>query len=448
VLLDETQSSAQVPVYVQALAELLDLQGVIPDAESDTESDANLPVPASPRLLLIGNLPQLGAALKQIPQAAELGWQMSTTLEEGAMWLKTHTPELVIVEVDAANSVERALPLLAKLADRTPAIPSIVMIDRDALYDRVQIATAGVQGVLAKPVTAAALWETAHQILQRSRAQMVNLLAVDDDPMLLDALRPMLEPWGMRVTPLSDPARFWHVLNATHPDLLILDVEMPAFNGIELCQAVRTDPQWQDLPIVFLTAHRDAETVQQVFAAGADDYVSKPILGAELLTRITNRLERTHLLQTLSSRDSKTGLSNQPQSQRELEHLLQQAAIDRTPAALVLLTLVDAHALNVRYGHSAGNQVLKHWGDSLRATFRGDEVLGYWDYGEFVLGIPRLSQSDVRDRLSPLLTRLRKQIFTSATGDRFQVNYRIGIAEYPSQGQTVQSLYQAASQGG
>ncbi|HEY9644628.1 MAG TPA: response regulator, partial [Coleofasciculaceae cyanobacterium] len=98
-------------------------------------------------------------------------------------------------------------------------------------------------------------------------------------------------PWGLQVTPLLDPNRFWEVLTHTSPDLLILDVEMPGFNGIELCQVVRNDPHWGNLPILFLTAHQDVETLVQAFAAGGDDYIRKPILEPELIARVLNRLE-------------------------------------------------------------------------------------------------------------------------------------------------------------
>ncbi len=59
---------------------------------------------------------------------------------------------------------------------------------------------------------------------------------------------------------------------------------------------VRNDPRWSELPVLFLSAHRDMETVTRVFTAGADDYVSKPVLGPELIARVLNRLERTHIL--------------------------------------------------------------------------------------------------------------------------------------------------------
>lgn len=68
---------------------------------------------------------------------------------------------------------------------------------------------------------------------------------------------------------------------------------LSGINGIDLCQVVRNDPYWNQLPVLFLSFHKDAKTLNRVFAAGADDYVSKPILEPELITRIMNRLERT-----------------------------------------------------------------------------------------------------------------------------------------------------------
>ena len=82
---------------------------------------------------------------------------------------------------------------------------------------------------------------------------------------------------------LEDPLRFWDVLEETSPDLVMLDVEMPHVSGIELCRVVRNDPRWAGMPVLFLTAYTDRDVVRRVFAAGADDYVSKPIVGPELV---------------------------------------------------------------------------------------------------------------------------------------------------------------------
>ena len=70
---------------------------------------------------------------------------------------------------------------------------------------------------------------------------------------------------------------------------------MSAISGMELCQVVRNDLVWARLPILFLTDRTDAKIREQVFAVGGDDYVSKPIVGPELLTRILNRLTNKYL---------------------------------------------------------------------------------------------------------------------------------------------------------
>jgi DNA-binding response OmpR family regulator/HPt (histidine-containing phosphotransfer) domain-containing protein len=119
-----------------------------------------------------------------------------------------------------------------------------------------------------------------------------KVMVVDDDPQILAVLTKVLEPLGLQVNTLENPQRLWEVLEATAPNLLILDIEMPFLNGIDLCQMIRNDSRWGDIPILFLTAHANPQTQHRVFAAGADDYVAKPIVQAELITRVLNRLER------------------------------------------------------------------------------------------------------------------------------------------------------------
>ncbi|MEH1919899.1 response regulator [Nostoc sp.] len=139
--------------------------------------------------------------------------------------------------------------------------------------------------------------ETVTQPLQNDSYPETKILVVDDDPQIQALLQTLLSPWGLKAIALEDPRHFWETLEVVTPDMLILDVELPYTNGIELCQLVRNEPRWSELPILFLTMHSDAEMVNQVFSVGADDFVSKPIVGPELVTRIVNRLERMKLRQ-------------------------------------------------------------------------------------------------------------------------------------------------------
>lgn len=430
---------------VQALDNLLNLPALqIPEPQvSERQAE---PSPETTRLLLIALDRALGKELQALTRSQGIGWKQVETLALAKSWLQSHLPSLVVLSVDQVAQRDESLMLIKDLSARTPSVPVLVLAASDGLLDRVTVARAGGQGFLVRPVTAVQVWAGANQLMQRNRSLSVNVLVVDDDPIFLAALPPMLEPWGIRVTGLENSRHFWETLRSTSPDLLILDVDMPQFNGIELCQAVRIDPNWQGLPILFLTGHRDRATIQQVFAAGADDYIVKPVVEPELLTRITNRLDRTRLLQTLAHKDPLTGLANQPQSHRDLEYLLLQAATMHRPVCLALFSIMQLHQINLQYGHTMGNQLLQQWGRKFQAAFRGSEPVGYWGNGEFVVGLPGLTKTEASDRLSELLMTLRQQVFTVPDGSHLQAIVRFGLAEYPTDGMTLQSLYQAANQ--
>ncbi|CAN1209600.1 Response regulator [Tumidithrix helvetica PCC 7403] len=119
-----------------------------------------------------------------------------------------------------------------------------------------------------------------------------KVMIVDDDIEYLRSLPQLLEPWGFSVTTLADPLEFWPVIQAMSPDVLVLDINMPHINGIELCQALRSNLTWRRLPVLFLSVMTDANTQNLAFSAGADDYLCKPVVGKDLANRILNRLQR------------------------------------------------------------------------------------------------------------------------------------------------------------
>lgn len=123
-----------------------------------------------------------------------------------------------------------------------------------------------------------------------------KILALDDDPQVLQILKVLLEPFKIQINCLDQPEAFWDVLRKVAPDLLILDINMPLMNGIELCRSVRQNPEWNWLPILFLSTDASSSSIQQAFSAGADDYVTKPINKSTLTSRIFNRFQRVHAL--------------------------------------------------------------------------------------------------------------------------------------------------------
>ena len=394
------------------------------------------------KLLLISDDSKLSSELQKSGQSPELNWHRVDNLDTAKVWLSQNSPYLVAIDLETVNKQE-CLILIGELAARTPAIPTLVIAATDNFSDRLNIVRAGASSVLTKPVTPTLIWQTTNQLLTRQQSAIASILVVDDDVVFLATLRSILEPWGIRVTTLENPLDFWQILPTINPDLLILDVEMPEINGIELCQTLRSDPNWQELPTLFLTARQDAKTIQEIFEVGGDDYISKPVVGAELIARINNRLDRSRLLKNLATKDNLTGLKNRLQSSRELESYLQQAQTNQEPFSLAVLKMSELTQINFKYGHQTGDRILQKWGQVIQAAFRNQEVSSYWGNSDFIIGIPNISKAEATEQLTEVLTILRKQIFTSPQGDRFQVKCHCAIAEFPNDGKTLHSLYQS-----
>ena len=217
--------------------------------------------------------------------------QAAANPEAARKLISLQKPDAVILEITDDNNVE-GLNLLAELNCHTPNIPVLVLTTEDDLHYRVRIARLGGQAFLQKPANTVLVLEIIHNLLQPKSKAKNRILIVDDDSQVLDILSNFLGQEGFEVSTLDNPLIFWETLEAIDPNLLVLDVGMPFLSGIELCQVVRNDPRYSGLLILFISACTDAETMQRVFAAGADDYLRKPIVGSELLTRIYHRLER------------------------------------------------------------------------------------------------------------------------------------------------------------
>lgn len=256
-----------------------------------------------PLLLVVDGDRALASTLAQEAQGWGLRSQIATCLSTARQSIELETPQIILLDLGVSKMTEDSLKFLAELTHRTPPIPVLVFTERDGITSRIQVARLGGSTFLQKPMNPAQAIEIVTQVLHRGDPPDARVMVVDDDPKILEILRRLLEPWGLKVTTLDDPRRFWETLAAVSPDILVIDVKMPHISGIELCQIVRNDARWGGLPIVCLTDRNDTTIVERVFAVGADDFASKPVVGPELVARILNRLERFRLLQRWSKAD-------------------------------------------------------------------------------------------------------------------------------------------------
>lgn len=399
-----------------------------------------------PFLLVVDDDRELAERLAMEASGRRFRAEVAPGIPQARRVVARQRPDIVLLDLSFQDEVDAGLDFLAELSGREPPIPAVVLTGRGAFADRVEVARRGGRGYLQKPVPPGRAVDAVLQALRERTHAETRLLAVDDDPAVLAAVRALLEPRGIQVATLDDPLRFWEALEETAPDVLVLDVDMPHLSGLELCRVVRNEPRWNGIPILFLTSRVDADTVQRVFAAGADDYVAKPFVGPELVTRLTNRLDRVQLHRNLAETDPLTGLANRRKSEEVVQHFLHLAARNRQPLSLAVLDLDHFKAVNDRFGHAAGDEVLQRVARILNRSFRAEDVVARWGGEEFVVGMFGMEKRDAVQRLNHVLAVVREERFDGPGREPFTVTFSAGVATFPADGNELPALYRAADQ--
>ncbi len=119
-----------------------------------------------------------------------------------------------------------------------------------------------------------------------------SILIVDDTPANLYLLEDIVAAAGYEVRTLPTSVLVMRSLAHALPDLILLDIKMPGWDGFDLCQQLKADTRTRDIPIVFISALAEPQDKARAFALGGVDYIAKPFVAEEVLARVATHLQR------------------------------------------------------------------------------------------------------------------------------------------------------------
>jgi diguanylate cyclase (GGDEF)-like protein len=325
------------------------------------------------QIMMLNPEPELADAMQQMALTRQWQVDLAPTLTGLMDAIHQKGADGVLLALDPAGPETARLAPLRELKAHYPNLPVLVLASHDSLEERVQVVRLKGDCYLTTPATVEQILASFDQILFKAQPSKSQVMVVDNDLVTLSTIDELLTPWGLHVIGVDDPRQFWDKLRETQPDLLLLAIDMPMFSGIELCQVVRQDPQYGNLPILMIAAHADTVTIHQVFEVGGDDLIGKPIVGPELVTRVLSRIERSRLRQQLEQmrqrqivywgQQDKTDFLTQVANSRHFDAFLQQQwqrhCRDQAPISLILCTPDNFTAYQQTYGLQASHQLLR-----------------------------------------------------------------------------------------
>ncbi len=248
-----------------------------------------------------------------------------------------------------------------------------------------------------------------------------NILIVDDVPDNLIVLSTLLSHHGYKVRNVIKGSMAIRVAKSGFPDVIILDINMPEMDGYEVCKILKSDPDTEEIPVIFLTALDEVKNQVKAFQFGGVDYITKPFQIEEILARINNQIqlknareeikqinleleervkERTAQLEAeiierkkaeeklsfMALHDPLTELPNRTGLMARLQQVFQR--VKENPDYVFGLLFLDCDrfkVVNDSLGHLVGDQLLKALAQRLQLCIKSNDIIARFGGDEFVI---------------------------------------------------------------
>jgi len=220
----------------------------------------------------------------------------------------------------------------------------------------------------------------------------MKILVVEDDLFAQTILKDALEHLGYSVVLAGNGRAALELCQKEHFSIVITDWVMPEMDGIEFCRAMRSMPSEHYVFIILLTSLDKKDELVAGLDAGADEYLVKPVHTVELAARLKAArrfLDLETSLKQLALHDQLTGAYNRGYLDRQLSKEIQRSWRYGHPLSIIMCDIDHFKAVNDRYGHQAGDQVLREFVSRINRSIRNEnDWVARYGGEEFVIVLP------------------------------------------------------------
>lgn len=281
--------------------------------------------------------------------------------------IKNHNVQIILADVLADNCpLANAIcidDILSSSRLYSSAGADIILLAEPADFtSRLTALRAGIKTYITKPINPSELLKKIEESLEKQRAVRSKILIVDDDKLLTQYYEAALSNQGFIVSSLNQPLTLLEQIESFTPDLIILDYQMPACNGLEIAEILRGDSRTKDIPILFISANQYALSNKGLLQIVGNDFLEKPVNVDNLCHKIQEQLEKVERIQeavkAITKRPETKRLANQSYFLHILEKCLHNIPSTRgsiTHQCLLHINLNSIDKIKTRFAEFALN---------------------------------------------------------------------------------------------
>jgi diguanylate cyclase (GGDEF)-like protein len=272
------------------------------------------------------------------------------------------------------------------------------------------------------------------------------VLVVDDDRSTRSALRYALQLNGLRIHEACDGQSALAQLERVAPDVVLMDAMMPDMDGFTACAKLKELPQGADIPVLMITALDDRDSIEKAYAAGASDYITKPLHFNVVVQRVQRTIEAFRAerhVRHLAYNDSLTGLPNRALLTETLTQRIEQARRHDSRLAVLFLDLDRFKYVNDTLGHEIGDRLLEGVAQRLRQCVRAGDCVARLGGDEFTVVLSDLGDVGAAAQVAQKIASALAAPFP-VSGHEIFVSASIGISVFPQDGADVSTLLRHA----